>query len=71
MIAQQIHFLPAGTFKYTELIPDEDFNFPNQTLFLDGTEKEMFIRFAKRMLAWVPEERATARELLGDPWLTQ
>lgn len=36
---------------------------------LKGQEKELFINFAKRMLTWRPEERATAKELLADPWL--
>ena len=34
-----------------------------------GQDKELFINFAKKMLAWQPEERATAKELLADPWL--
>lgn len=36
---------------------------------LSGREKEMFIRFMRSMLKWVPEERRTARQLLEDPWL--
>ncbi|KAF1843572.1 kinase-like protein [Cucurbitaria berberidis CBS 394.84] len=38
-----------------EPIPDDD--------------KEMFIKFAKRLLTWDPKERSTAKELLGDPFL--
>jgi serine/threonine protein kinase len=38
-----------------EPIPDDD--------------KEMFIKFAKRLLTWDPNERSTAKELLGDPFL--
>ncbi|OAA38559.1 protein kinase domain-containing protein [Metarhizium rileyi] len=30
---------------------------------------ELFVKFIKRMICWVPEERATASELLSDPWL--
>ncbi|QPG98451.1 hypothetical protein C2857_007622 [Epichloe festucae Fl1] len=30
---------------------------------------ERFLKFLKRMLCWLPEERATARELAKDPWL--
>lgn len=29
-----------------------------------------FLRFIRRALTWMPEERATAKELLEDPWLT-
>jgi hypothetical protein len=34
-----------------------------------GEEKKMFIQFVQRMVKWNPEERSTAKELLGDPWL--
>ncbi|KAG5985246.1 hypothetical protein E4U55_007871 [Claviceps digitariae] len=30
---------------------------------------ELFIAFIKKMLCWLPEKRATASELLSDPWL--
>ncbi|RDW64490.1 uncharacterized protein DSM5745_09901 [Aspergillus mulundensis] len=36
---------------------------------LDGDEKSDFLRFLRRMLCWLPEQRATAKELLFDPWL--
>jgi serine/threonine-protein kinase SRPK3 len=36
---------------------------------LDGQERALFIKFAQRMLTWLPEKRATAKELLDDPWL--
>ncbi|OAX78133.1 CMGC/SRPK protein kinase [Emergomyces africanus] len=32
--------------------------------------KSGFLRFIRRALTWLPEERATAKELLQDPWLT-
>ncbi|CEN60423.1 Putative Serine/threonine-protein kinase [Aspergillus calidoustus] len=32
-------------------------------------DKTGFLRFIRRALTWLPEERATARELLQDPWL--
>ena len=34
-----------------------------------GEEKALFLSFAKKMLKWKPEERSSAKELLGDPWL--
>ncbi|OAX78444.1 CMGC/SRPK protein kinase [Emergomyces africanus] len=45
------------------------FNFDNMLVRIHGEDKEMFIRFVKRMLKWKPEERSTAKELLQDPWL--
>lgn len=32
-------------------------------------EKDMLLRFMRRMLQWQPEERPKARELMDDPWL--
>jgi serine/threonine protein kinase len=29
-----------------------------------------FLRFIRRALTWMPETRATAKDLLQDPWLT-
>jgi serine/threonine protein kinase len=29
-----------------------------------------FLRFIRKALTWMPEQRATAKELLQDPWLT-
>ncbi|PGH16528.1 CMGC/SRPK protein kinase [Helicocarpus griseus UAMH5409] len=62
-------FSSQGEFRFPDLIPPEDFSFSNLTPFLQGEEKRLFLAFAKRMLQWDPEYRATARELYGDPWL--
>ncbi|KAK3072464.1 hypothetical protein LTR53_006750 [Teratosphaeriaceae sp. CCFEE 6253] len=35
-----------------------------------GDEKDLFLRFIRRMLAWDPELRSTSNELLEDEWLT-
>jgi serine/threonine protein kinase len=59
----------AGVFRHQNLIPDGRFDFESKTPHLSGDDKTLFINFAKRMLAWMPEERATAKELLNDPWL--
>ncbi|EPQ55006.1 kinase-like protein [Gloeophyllum trabeum ATCC 11539] len=37
---------------------------------LEGEDKALFLDFAGRMLRWLPEERATAGELLEHPWLS-
>ena len=36
---------------------------------LHGEDKRLFLQFVRKMLKWLPEERATAAELLADPWL--
>lgn len=36
---------------------------------MQGDNKASFIDFAKKMIAWVPEERWTAKQLLEHPWL--
>ncbi|KAL2885260.1 kinase domain protein [Ceratocystis lukuohia] len=68
---RKIMFDKWGAFLYPQLVPDASFSFENQTaMFGMGSEEQrLFINFAKRMLTWLPEERATARELLDDPWL--
>ncbi|RDL42459.1 uncharacterized protein BP5553_02438 [Venustampulla echinocandica] len=33
-------------------------------------DKSGFLQFMRRALTWLPEKRATAKELLQDPWLT-
>lgn len=37
--------------------------------FLEGKNKEKFIKFVRAILQWRPEDRKTAKELLQDPWL--
>lgn len=34
-----------------------------------GEQKAEFVRFMKLMLQWKPDDRKTAAQLLGDPWL--
>ncbi|KAF3385025.1 hypothetical protein F1880_001841 [Penicillium rolfsii] len=36
---------------------------------LQGTQQSLFLRFMRKMLQWQPENRASAKELLADPWL--
>lgn len=36
---------------------------------LDGSNKEAFLQFMRKMLQWQPEHRQTAKQLLQDPWL--
>ncbi len=32
-------------------------------------DKELLLNFMRRTLCWLPENRATAKELKEDPWL--
>jgi serine/threonine protein kinase len=61
------------TFRVTGEFP-EDYKIPNLSLRnseenLIGRDRDMFLDFISKMLKWVPEDRATAAELLQDPWL--
>ncbi|BCS04295.1 uncharacterized protein AKAW2_80096S [Aspergillus luchuensis] len=56
-----------GQWKGPVPIPDHDLETLEERL--EDDEKEDFLRFLRRMLCWLPEERATAKELLFDPWL--
>ncbi|CAK96886.1 kinase-like protein [Aspergillus niger ATCC 13496] len=50
-------------------VPTPDYDLETLEERLEDGEKEDFLRFLRRMLCWLPEERATAKELLFDPWL--
>lgn len=43
--------------------------FEQSVTHMQGENKESFIDFAKKMVAWLPEERWTAAQLLEHPWL--
>lgn len=36
---------------------------------LEGSNKEAFLRFIRKMIQWRPEDRQTAKQLLQDKWL--
>ncbi|CAG8938723.1 unnamed protein product [Penicillium salamii] len=58
-----------GNWKDAASIPDYDLHTLEERL--EGDEKENFLSFLRRMLRWLPEERASAKDLLFDPWLMQ
>ncbi|KAK9367918.1 kinase-like domain-containing protein [Lipomyces kononenkoae] len=56
-----------GKFLYDDLIPDRKLEVTLPSL--EEKERENFLSFVKMMLAWLPEERKTARELMEHPFL--
>jgi serine/threonine protein kinase len=60
----------SGEFLRPRFIPDDSFNLENKASMLELIERKLFINFVKRMLKWLPEECATAKELLDDPYLS-
>ncbi|KAG8765914.1 hypothetical protein FRC12_007195 [Ceratobasidium sp. 428] len=63
------YFNPNDSFKYPELIPCGRSLENSVTQFEDEADKELFFGFVRKMLRWLPENRATCRELLEHPWL--
>jgi serine/threonine protein kinase len=47
----------------------EDMSLEKSEEYLEGKNKEMFLKFMRKMLQWRPEDRQTAKQLLEDPWL--
>ncbi|KAL2010521.1 hypothetical protein VTN00DRAFT_6328 [Thermoascus crustaceus] len=62
------YFRENGQFLAPNLVP-HNLSLESTVVSLHGEERLKFLRFARRMLRWIPEERATAAELLGDPFL--
>lgn len=61
-------FNSEGESMHKDLIPT-DVRLEDSVLSLEGEDKRLFLDFMKKMLQWLPEDRKTAKELLGDPWL--
>lgn len=55
-------------FRFPELM-DRGLSFETFFSSVEGQDKELFIAFIKRMMRWEPDKRASAQELLTDPWL--
>lgn len=58
----------AGTWKAIIDLPS-DVSLEDFESFMEGEKKAAFLKFMRRMLQWRPEDRATAKQLLDDPWL--
>jgi serine/threonine protein kinase len=56
-----------GAFKHPEMLSDTSLETEEENL--EGDEQTQFLVFIRKMLQWRPEDRASASELLKDPWL--
>ncbi|OAA54151.1 protein kinase [Niveomyces insectorum RCEF 264] len=54
-------------FRFPKLVPSVTLE--DSVPSLQGEDKHCFLDFVRQAVAWVPEERATAAELLKHPWL--
>ncbi|KAG7439326.1 kinase-like protein [Guyanagaster necrorhizus] len=71
-MCRKIYFDSNGEFLYANYYPpgnEGTFEAVFSTI-PDSQYKQMFIGFLKRMLRWLPEERASIDELLDDPWMS-
>lgn len=57
----------AGEFLYDDLIPTRKLE--DSIMTLEEKERQSFLSFVNRMLAWLPEDRQTAGELMEHPFL--
>jgi serine/threonine protein kinase len=60
-------FNKNGEFLYDDLIPARKLE--DSIRLLEEEERPVFLSFVKKMLAWLPEDRQTAGELMGHPFL--
>jgi len=53
------------------LVPIPSVNLEKLERRLDSEDKQAFLRFIRRMLCWIPEERPSEGEVIFDPWLME
>ena len=58
-----------GNWKGSIPIPEQSLEPREQQFF--GEDKELFVKFLRRILRWLPEDRPTAEELAYDDFLMQ
>ena len=63
------YFDDKGKWKGATEIPDISSESLEEQL--SGENKSSFLDLVRKMLRWVPEERETAEQLLGHPWLNK
>ncbi|KAF5648497.1 CMGC SRPK kinase [Fusarium tjaetaba] len=62
-------FTDTGDFRKEIELPERT-SLADQEVSLEGERKEMFLAMMNRMLQWDPANRASAKELAEDPWIT-
>ncbi|RVX73463.1 hypothetical protein B0A52_03105 [Exophiala mesophila] len=63
------YFSPKGLLLATHISTRRNLSLADTITVMDGEDKRKFLKFVGRMLTWLPEDRATAKDLLSDPWL--
>lgn len=53
---------------WKNLAPIPDITLEKLSSDIKGEDKEGFLRFIRKILRWLPEERPTAEELVFDEW---
>lgn len=66
LIYRNTDALVVGTFKHPDQVSEAGLESEEENL--EGEEQAQFLAFIRRMLRWQPEDRASAAELLQDPW---
>ncbi|KAI0199485.1 hypothetical protein F4808DRAFT_432616 [Astrocystis sublimbata] len=62
-------FTDDGTFISNDLVPHARIWENELPECVPKEEADAFFKFMRRMLCWIPDDRATAGELKRDPWL--
>ena len=54
---------------WKDVVPLPDITLDSLASDIRGEDKEGFLRFLRRILRWLPEERPTTDDLVIDPWM--
>lgn len=58
---------PSGNWIAPTPIPDQSLE--SREVKLKGEEKDLFLKFVRKLLRWLPEDRASAEDLYQDDFL--
>lgn len=63
-------YVILGNWKLSHIYPIPKQSLESREIQLNGDEKKQFLEFMRKMLQWIPEDRADAQHLLfEDPWV--